>query len=102
MSYIYNVTVSVSEAIEKEWSSWMKEVHIPEVLNTGCFSNARMMKLVEGNQGPDPTFAIQYEYESTDQLEKYRNQFAEKLQNHHTERYEGQFAAFRTVLVIVD
>ena len=102
MSYIYNVTVSISGAIEKDWSSWMKDVHIPDVLKTGCFVKARMMKLVEGNQGPDPTFAIQYEFENTDHLEKYRSQFAEKLQKDHMDRYEGQFAAFRTVLEIVD
>jgi len=38
---IYNLTVKVDEAIAKDWLQWLLDVHIPDVLNTKCFSIPR-------------------------------------------------------------
>ncbi len=98
---VYNVTVSISKEIEGKWVSWMKETHIPEVLETGCFYEFKFMRLSEGNQGPDPTYAIQYFCSDPSDLERYRLNYAEELQTKHKDLFEGQFAAFRTVLEII-
>jgi Domain of unknown function (DUF4286) len=95
---IYNVTVSVSSEIQDDWLSWMRRKHIPEVLETGCFSGYKLLKLTEGNQGPDPTFAIQYFCQSHEDLKRYRDSFSEGLQNKHNQEFAGKFVAFRTVL----
>jgi len=34
---LYNVTVKIMKPLEAEWLKWMKEVHIPDVINTGLF-----------------------------------------------------------------
>ena len=39
--YIYNVTTNIEEASHDSWVKWMKEIHIPEVLSTGKFLNAK-------------------------------------------------------------
>ena len=39
---IYNVTVNVEAEIHNDWISWMKEVHIPDVMNTGYFLENKM------------------------------------------------------------
>ena len=36
--YIYNVTVSIEKSLADEWLTWMKTIHIPEVLATGYFN----------------------------------------------------------------
>jgi hypothetical protein len=36
---VYNVTVSVKNSIVKEWLEWMKNEHIPELMNTEYFSS---------------------------------------------------------------
>ncbi len=96
---IYNVTVNVEHDIEHEWVNWMKNIHIPEVMQTGMFTSQRFLKLlneIEGNTGS--TYAIQYYCHSMQELQDYLENFAPSLQKKHTSRYEGKFVAFRTFL----
>ncbi|MCC7378160.1 MAG: DUF4286 family protein, partial [Chitinophagaceae bacterium] len=44
---IYNVTIKVHDSIKTEWLQWLKEEHIPDVINTGCFTHAVIMRLME-------------------------------------------------------
>ena len=34
---VYNVTVNIDKNIVDDWLTWMKEIHIPEVMKTGFF-----------------------------------------------------------------
>ena len=42
---IYNVTVSVESDVQAQWLSWMLEVHLREMLATGCFLGFRLSEL---------------------------------------------------------
>src|SRR5690242_20931918 len=44
---IYSVTVTIEAAIEREWLDWMRRVHVPDVLRTGCFTGAAIYKMFE-------------------------------------------------------
>ncbi|MGZ8540981.1 MAG: DUF4286 family protein, partial [Chitinophagaceae bacterium] len=57
---IYNVTNQVNHSIADAWLKWLKEEHIPDILSTGCFTNATILRLVEVDESPGPTYAIQY------------------------------------------
>jgi len=95
--YIYNVTVSIDKEVEEDWLSWMKEIHIPEVLATGCFVENKILKVItEIDTGS--TFSIQYMYNHEEDIVVYRDKYAGELQKKHTERYKDKFVAFRTIL----
>ncbi|MCC5943875.1 MAG: DUF4286 family protein [Bernardetiaceae bacterium] len=101
--FLYNVTVNIDENIENEWIEWMRNVHIPDVMATGCFTSARMSQLLgEVAEASGPTYAIQYVYPDEATLERYQKEFAPKLQAAHTKRYENQFVAFRTLMKITE
>ena len=94
---VYNVTVKIEHSIHDEWLAWMKEVHIPDVLNTGLFEDNKMMKvLVDEEDGV--TYSIQYRTTSWEKLDEYQKNHAPSLQKEHPSRYEGKFVAFRTLL----
>jgi len=38
---IYSVTVNIDDSVHDEWVTWMKEVHIPDVMATGYFLENR-------------------------------------------------------------
>lgn len=98
---IYNVTISIDVDVHEEWVSWMKEVHIPDVLNTGMFKESRFTRVLGEEEG-GKTYSIQYLCESMDLYEKYQAEHAPRLQKEVAERYPGKFAAFRTILRVVD
>lgn len=98
---VYNVTVSLDESIHSDWLDWMKKTHIPDVLATGCFLENKMLRMLnEENDGI--TYAIQYVCPDMETYERYQKEFAPALQQHYNDRYAGKFAAFRTVLEVVD
>lgn len=99
--FIYNVTVNINDDIQAEWVRWMKEVHIPDVLKTGCFIDSQMVKVLYVND-EGHTYSIQYKFLEMGDLEKYQKEFAPALQAEHTEKFKDKFAAFRTILQMID
>lgn len=97
---LYNVTVSLDETIHEDWLNWMKETHIPDVMATGCFVENRMLKMIDEEDG-GITYAMQYLSNNMEDYLRYQREFAPTLQQHYRDRYDGKFAAFRTVLRLV-
>lgn len=98
---LYNVTVSIDERIHQEWLDWMRTTHIPDVLQTGCFIEGRISR-VHGEEDGGITFAISYVAPSQDKYDEYVEHFAPALQKEHSDRFAGRFAAFRTILTILE
>lgn len=97
---IYNVTVNIDNDVREEWLSWMKSVHIPDVMATGFFLENKICKvLVNEEQGT--TYSIQYTAASMNDLQEYQQQHAPRLQKEHNDKYGSKAVAFRTLLEIV-
>lgn len=99
---IYNVTIKVDSAIQYEWFVWLKEEHIPDILNTGCFSQANIMRLLETDDAEGPTYAIQYHAQSKALYNRYIEKFARIMQQKSFDKWGGQFIAFRSVMQVVN
>ena len=97
---IYNVTVVIDVSVERDWLDWMKTVHIPDVMNTGYFLDNKICKILAEAEG-GVSYAIQYTCKNMDDLQEYQNIHAPKLQKEHTDKYNGKFAAFRTLLEVI-
>ncbi len=98
---LYNVTVSIDPDIEQEWIEWMRITHIPDVMATGCFIESRISR-VHAEEDGGKTYAISYVSPNQEKYDEYQSNHAPRLQQEHTEKYSGRFAAFRTMLTILD
>ena len=94
---IYSVTVTIEDEIEREWLDWMRRVHVPDVLRTGCFAGATIYKTFESTSD-EPTYVIQYRCPSMEEYQRYRDDFAAALQKEHSDRFSGCFRASRQIL----
>ena len=97
---LYNVTISIDAAVEEEWLQWMKEIHIPDVMNTGFFIDNKICRIHAEEEG-GKSYSIQYLAKSWNEYNQYQDHFALKLQQEHTLKFSGKFAAFRTILEVV-
>lgn len=98
---LYNVTLSVNALKYAEWLLFMQENHIPKIFSTGCFTEYKICRIIDENK-EDLTVAVQYISPSLDHFEKYRKEFAPKLQEDHRAKFGDSIAAFRTLLQIVE
>ncbi len=96
---VYSVTVNIDEEVHLDWLAWMKNKHIPDVMATQIFKEYRLLKVISRNEGEEGTsYNIQYSCPSMADLHAYQVKHAPALQKEHSDRYEGKFVAFRTLL----
>lgn len=98
---IYNVTSKVAFEIEKEWVKWMQEEHLAEVVATGCFTHAQLLRLLESDDDEGATYTAQYFATSKGLQEKYIAQFAASLREKAFAKWGNRFIAFRSVMEVV-
>jgi hypothetical protein len=98
---IYNVTVNVSEEIHDDWMVWMRQKHIPDVLQTGLFKRAMLMRVHAYEQG-GLTYAVQYVSDSMEKYERYLKEFAPAFRAKTESLFGDQVHAFRTMLEILE
>lgn len=99
--YIYNVTIKVDWKIAEDWVEWMKQIHIPNVMETGFFTKYVMVQLLQTDETEGPTFAVQYFAESLIAYEKYINECAPQLKEQTIKKWGAQFIAFRSLMKVV-
>jgi hypothetical protein len=97
---IYNVTINIDKDIHQEWLNWMKTVHIPDVMATGCFIESKICKII-GDEETGINYAIQYTAQNIEFYETYKMKYAPSLQKEVTDKYPGKFVAFRTLLEVL-
>lgn len=98
---LYNVTVSIDATIGDEWLAYMREKHIPEIMETGHFLEARICR-VHGEEEGGMTYATTYLCESQEVFDLYEANHAAELRKEFNAKWAGKFAAFRTFLNVVE
>ena len=98
---IYNVTVNIDKSIHKEWLTWIKN-HIPEVLATGKFTEAKLTKVLVEEEMGGTTYSIQYRAKSREALENYYQYDADRLKREGLKKFADKMLTFRTELEIID
>ena len=99
---VYNVTTKVDNSIADAWLAWMKNEHIPDLINTGCFTHAVILRLMEVDETDGPTYAVQYHAESKAQYNRYILQYAEGMRKRVNDKWGDRFISFRTIMQVVD
>ena len=98
---LYNVTINIHESVHDQWMRWMQEKHIADVLATGKFSAARMVKvLVEEDMG-GTTYSIQYTTDSKETLQRYYDEDVPRLREEGLKLFGDKMLAFRTELELI-
>jgi len=98
---IYNVTANIDESIHEEWLAWIKN-HIPLVLATGKFMDAKLTKVLVEEELGGVTYSVQYRAFSRESLDAYYKEDAERLRNDALKRFGNKMLTFRTELEIID
>lgn len=99
---IYNVTVNVDDSIHDDWLDWMKTEHIPQVLATGKFKEARFTKVLVEEELGGNTYSTQFMAFSRESLDDYYKNHADTLRNESLKKFADKMLAFRTELEIID
>ncbi len=98
---IYNVTTNVDDSIHDQWIMWMQNKHIDNVLATGCFFKAKMVKVLIEEEMGGTTYSTQYYAESKAKIEEYYQNYAPQLRDEGYHLFGDKVLAFRTELEVL-
>lgn len=98
---VYNITTKVATAIQQDWLQWIKEEHIPEIIDTGCFKQASIFQLLETDDSEGFTFTVQYFAESKSLYNNYMEKFAAQMRQKAFDKWGNQFIAFRSLMQVI-
>lgn len=98
---IYNVTINIHESVHDQWLNWMQQKHINEILATGKFSSARMVKVLIEEEMGGTTYSVQYITDSKETLEKYYQEDAPRFREEGLKLFGDKMLAFRTELELI-
>jgi hypothetical protein len=98
---IYNVTINIDDTVHDQWLTWMMEKHIPEVMETGKFFKAKLVKVLVVEEMGGSTYSIQYFAENKEKLEEYYKDYAPKLREEGARLFGDKMLAFRTELELL-
>ena len=97
---IYNVTVKVDPSIAEDWLRWMKEEHIPDLMNTGLFCDSRVCRLLEQDESEGITYSAQYSCDSMEDYQDYIREHAPAMREKGLKKFGNKFIAFRSVMSV--
>jgi len=79
----------------------MQHKHIPEMLATGKFSSARMVRVLIEEEMGGTTYSVQYTTDSRETLQKYYQEDAPALQEEGLKLFGDKMLSFRTELEVI-
>jgi phosphoribosylamine-glycine ligase len=80
---------------------WMQHKHIPEMLATGKFSSARMVRVLIEEEMGGTTYSVQYTTDSKETLEKYYQEDAPSIREEGIKLFGDKMLSFRTELELI-
>jgi hypothetical protein len=98
---IYNVTTVVMPQIEERWLQWMQDVHIPEVLGTGCFEKHQLVKLMSLEDEENATYAVQYYAANKSDYDRYIELYAVELRKAVKSKWGDNALSFSTLMAVL-
>ncbi|MEZ4984996.1 MAG: DUF4286 family protein [Saprospiraceae bacterium] len=99
---LYNVTIKIDHGVHDNWLAWMKVVHLPEMMATGCFYEYTLSRLLGTDETEGFTYSIQYLAKNFAAYQEYQEKHATELQKNHHHRYKERYVAFRSIMKVIE
>ncbi|MHB9056137.1 MAG: DUF4286 family protein [Paludibacteraceae bacterium] len=95
---LYNTTYLVADRQYGPWIKWLKEIHIPFMLNCG-FTNPQAAKILTADKEQEGTsIAVQFNIQDLSILKIWDEEFAETQMNDIARRFGADVLSFSTVM----
>lgn len=99
---VSNITIKVEWSIATDWLQWMKEIHIPAVLSTGCFDKHQLVRLLQVDEMEGPTYAAQFYAPSLSKYDYFLQHYAADFRKEIAAKWGEKYVDFKTLMQLVD
>ena len=98
---IFNTTYLVSDKVLNNWLYWVREKHIPFMMESGYFSQPQVARVITGEQ-EGTSFSVQFHVLDMPTLKLWNQQYNLLFQEKCSQEFGTEVIFFTTVLKLID
>ncbi len=99
---IFNTTYLVSDKVHGVWLKWIREQHIPFMLDTTYFSQPQVARVITSDKQDGTSFSVQFLISDMRTLKLWNQQFSSSFQENCSQQFGPEVLFFTTVLEMVE
>lgn len=98
---LYNITVIIDDAIEKEWLHWINTNFVPQAMSSNLLASNRLLKVLESpNEGI--TYCLQFVADTLQNYNDFKSLHASALLDAHSIKFKNQSVFFSTIMEFIN
>ena len=97
---LYLIHIDVQKNIDKDWLLWMKNEHVPEIMDLKIFQKNEIWKIKNDSKKYN-SYYIKYYTESLDYYKLYEKKYAIEMKKKHSIKYKNNFNVKREILQLI-
>lgn len=98
---IFNITFLVNDNRVPEWLDWVRNEHIPFMLESGDFTESQLARVMSHQQDGSISYSVQYRIADLKSLERWNHQYGTQLSGDCRSRFGEEVLFFSTTLKIL-
>jgi hypothetical protein len=99
---IFNITFLVSDKVHSSWLKWVREEHIPFMLNSTYFIQPQVARVITSDKEDGTSFSVQFHINDMRTLKQWNQQYSTVFQQNCSQNFGSEVLFFTTVLELVE
>ena len=76
---VYKVIIDIDKKIEKNWLTWMKKNHVPEIMALNIFNKSKIYTITNSEKKNFTSYCIEYYCSSMKEYNEYKKKYKDKF-----------------------
>ena len=99
---IFNTTYLVSDDVHESWLEWIREQHIPFMLDSTYFSQPQVARVITSAKQDGTSFSVQFHIQDMHTLKLWNKEYNSLFQENCSKQFGTEVIFFTTVLELIE
>lgn len=99
---IFNTTYLVSDKAHGAWLKWVREQHIPFMLDSAYFTQPQVARVITSDKEEGTSFSVQFRISDMRTLKLWNREYSAAFQENFTKQFGTEVLFFTTVLEMIE
>lgn len=99
---IFNTTFLVSDNAHGAWLKWVREQHIPFMLESNYFTHPQVARVITSDKDAGTSFSVQFRIRDMRTLKLWNQEYSAAFQENCAQQFGTEVLFFTTVLEMVE
>ncbi|MRS62319.1 DUF4286 family protein [Larkinella terrae] len=95
---LYNLTINIDKATEREWLNWMRFELVPQFMETGLPLAVKILRLLTEVENGGETYTFQFSFKGRIDYFRFNKLHADELLGKLQQQYSNQYVLFQSLL----